>query len=431
MATTVPGAVDEVVSPSRKRVRDALAHRQPDRVPIDFGTTGTTGIHVYCIAALRDHYGLEKRPVKIHEPYQMLGLIDEDLKGALGLDVEGVYRRRTMFGFPAEDWKPWTFNGLDVLVPGRFEIDTDENGDTVIYPEGDRTAPPSGRMPKGFYFFDTIIRQPPLPEEPTAEENLEEFKALSDADVAAIAADVRAAATTGRAIIANFGGTALGDIALVPAPFLKHPKGIRDVAEWYMSLKSRRKLIHEIFDRQSALAVENLKKVHAAIGDGVEAVFLCGTDFGTQTSAFCSVATFRELWLPYYKRMGDWIHAHTTWKVFKHSCGSVERFYESFLEAGFDIVNPVQCSATGMEPEGLKAKYGDRLTFWGGGVDTQHILPFGTPAQVREQVLSRCEVFAPGGGFVFNAIHNIQAGTPVENIAAMFDAVREYSGRSS
>jgi hypothetical protein len=427
---TVHGVTDEVVSPSRKRVRDALAHRQPDRVPIDFGTTGTTGIHVRCIAALREFYSLERRPVKVHEPYQMLGLIDEDLKAVLGLDVEGVYRRRTMFGFPADDWKPWTFDGLEVLVPGRFEVDTDANGDTVIYPEGDRDAPPSGRMPKGFHFFDTIIRQPPLPEEPTAEANLEEFRPLSDADVAAIAADVRDAATTGRAIIANFGGTALGDIALVPAPFLKHPKGIRDVAEWYMSLKSRRTLIHEIFDRQSALAVENLEKVHAAIGDAVDAVFLCGTDFGTQTSAFCSVATFRELWLPYYKRMGDWIHAYTGWKIFKHSCGSVERFYESFIEAGFDIVNPVQCSATGMEPAGLKAKYGDRLTFWGGGIDTQHVLPFGTPAQVREQVLSRCEVFATGGGFVFNAIHNIQAGTPVANIAAMFDAVREYNGRA-
>ena len=125
-------------------------------------------------------------------------------------------------------------------------------------------------------------------------------------------------------------------------------------------------------------------------------------------------AEFRELWLPYYKRICDWIHAHTAWKCFKHSCGSVERFYESFIEAGFDIVNPVQCSATGMDPEVLKAKYGDRLTFWGGGVDTQKTLPFGTPAEVREQVLRRCEIFAPGGGFVFNSIHNVQAGTPVD-----------------
>ena len=110
--------------------------------------------------------------------------------------------------------------------------------------------------------------------------------------------------------------------------------------------------------------------------------------------------------------------------LFRSTCGSSERFYQSFIDAGIDIVNPVQCSAVGMEPQGLKAKYGDRLVFWGGGVDTQQVLPFGTPQQVREQVLRRCEIFAPGGGFVFNTIHNIQAGTPVENILAMVDALR-------
>ena len=112
--------------------------------------------------------------------------------------------------------------------------------------------------------------------------------------------------------------------------------------------------------------------------------------------------TFRELCFPYYKQMNDWIHAHTPWKTFKHSCGAVSKFIPSFIEAGFDILNPVQCSAAGMEPEQLKANYGDRIVFWGGGVDTQKTLPFGTPGEVREQVLRRCEIFAPGGGFVFN-----------------------------
>jgi hypothetical protein len=415
---------------SRQRVLAALAHREPDRVPVDFGSTGVTGIHASCVAALRDHYGLEKSPVKIHEPYQMLGLVEEDLQQALGIDVQGVSRRGTLFGFPIGDWKPWRFNGLDVLVPGRFEVDEDANGDTVIYPEGDRTAPPSGRMPKGFHFFDTIVRQEPLDDETLRlEDNLEEFEPLGEGDLDEMAADVAAARATGRAVIASVGGTALGDIALVPAPFLKHPKGIRDITEWYMSLNSRRDFVHRLYARQTEIALGNLERVHRRIGDAVDVVFLCGTDFGTQTSSFCSVATFRELWLPYYQRLCGWIHAHTSWKVFKHSCGSVERFLESFVDAGFDIANPVQCSARGMEPERLKAKYGDRLVFWGGGVDTQKTLPFGTPAEVREQVLRRCEVFAPGGGFVFNAIHNIQAGTPVANIAAMFDAVREFNGR--
>lgn len=417
-------------TPSRQRVLATLAHREPDRVPIDVGSTGVTGIHVSCVAALRDHYGLEKRPVRIHEPYQMLGLVEEDLQQALGLDVQGVFGRKTMFGFPLGGWKPWRFNGLDVLVPGRFEVDEGPDGDTVIYPEGDRTAPPSGRMPRGFHFFDTIIRQEPLDDETLRlEDNIEEFEPLGEGDLDGIAEDVAAARATGRAVVASVGGTALGDIALVPAPFLKHPKGIRDIAEWYMSLNSRRDFVHRLYARQTEIALGNLARVHRRVGDAVDVVFLCGTDFGTQTSSFCSVATFRELWLPYYKQLCDWIHAHTSWKVFKHSCGSVERFFESFIDAGFDIANPVQCSARGMEPEHLKAKYGDRLVFWGGGVDTQKTLPFGTPAEVREEVLRRCEIFAPGGGFVFNAIHNIQAGTPVANLAAMFDAVGEFNGR--
>ena len=128
------------VTPSRQRVLDALDHKQPDRLPVDFGSTAVTGIHVSCVAALRDHYGLEKRPVKVHEPFQMLGLLDEDLKQALGVDVEGVFRRRTMFGFENKDWKPWVLNGLEVLVPGMFNTTVDEKGDTLIYPDGDLTA---------------------------------------------------------------------------------------------------------------------------------------------------------------------------------------------------------------------------------------------------------------------------------------------------
>jgi len=166
------------------------------------------------------------------------------------------------------------------------------------------------------------------------------------------------------------------------------------------------------------------------VGSRIDAVFTCGTDFGTQTSSFCSVDTFRELYYPYYKQINDWIHRNTTWKVFKHSCGSVAKFIPSMLEAGFDILNPVQCTAAGMEAERLKSEFGDRLTFWGGGIDTQKVLPFGTPGQVQKQVLERCWIFSKRGGFVFNSVHNIQAQTPAENIVAMIDAVKEFNGKN-
>jgi uroporphyrinogen-III decarboxylase len=424
------GVQPSVVHNCRQRVIDALQHREPDRIPVDFGSTAVTGVHVSIVARLRDYFGLEKRPVKVHEPFQMLGMLDEDLKQVLGVDVEGVWRRKNMFGFENTDWKPWGFNGLEVLVPGQFNTTLDDSGDVLLYPEGDLKAQPSGRMPKAFHFFDVVVRQNHFDEDHlNVENNTEEFEHISDQELQEIAEDVAAARISGRALVASFSGMALGDIALVPTPWKKDPRGIRDVTEWYVSTRARPDYIHAIFDRQTSLAVDNLRKIHSAIGEQIDAVFLCGTDFGTQTSSFCSIATFRELWLPYYKRMCNWIHQHTSWKTFKHCCGAVEPFMSSFIDAGFDIINPVQCSASGMDPGLLKARYGEQLVFWGGGVDTQHVLPFGTPTEVRDQVLRRCEIFGKKGGFVFNSIHNIQACTPVENVVAMIEAIREFNGR--
>ncbi len=416
---------------SKQRVRASLSHRTPDRVPLDFGGTFVTGIHVSCVAALRRHYGLDQAPVKVIDPGQMLGLIEEDLKLAMGIDVEGIFRRKTRFGFPLENWKPWKmYDGLEVLVPGEFNATTDGDGATYVYPQGDLTVPPSAKMPKGGYFFDNIIRQEPLDEgRLDPRDNLEEFGRVSAEDLRHLAQTAEEARCTGRAVAASFGGTSLGDVGSVPGPSLKHPKGIRDIAEWYIATRTRRDYVHRVFEGQCEIALANLEEIRQAVGDAVDVVYICGTDFGTQNSSFCSVETFRELYLPYYRRINDWIHRHTNWKTFKHSCGAVEKFLESLIEAGFDILNPVQCSASGMDPEHLKAAYGGRLVFWGGGVDTQRVLPFGTPEQVRGQVLRRCEAFSRDGGFVFTSIHNIQARTPVANIVAMIDALHEFNGR--
>ena len=413
---------------SYQKTMAALNH-QDTPVPIDFGSNAVTGMHVTCVEALRDHYGLEKRPVKAYEPYQMLGEIDEDLKQTIGIDVESVWSESTMFGFRNENWKEWRAPwGQTVLVSDHFKTIT--NGDELlIFPEGDMTVPPSGKLPGGGYFFDAIIRQGEFDEDdPSVDDNLQEFTPVSESTLAYYAAEARRARATGRGVFANFGGTALGDVALVTGAMLKHPKGIRDITEWYVSTAIRQDFVREIFDRQTMLAIENLKKISAAVGDSVDAAFICGTDFGTQSSQFCSVDTFREVWFPYYQRVNDWIHANTNWRTFKHCCGAAEPFYTSFIECGFDIINPVQCSAVGMDPALLKKKYGQSLVFWGGGVDTQKVLPFGSPKEVRDQVLERCRIFSPSGGFVFNAIHNVQAKTPVENIVAMINAVHEFNG---
>ena len=294
-----------------------------------------------------------------------------------------------------------------------------------MYPQGDESVPASAKMPHGGYYFDSIIRQKPIDDaklDPA--DNTEEFTRVSDDDLKFYE---RHAAElydhTDLAIAAGFPGTAFGDIALVPAPWLKDPKGIRDIEEWYISTLTRQEYIKEVFARQAEIALENLKRIYQAVGDRVHVVFMDGTDLASQNSLFCAPQTYRDLYLPYAKQLNDWIHAHTQWKTLKHCCGGCEPLIDGFIEAGYDVLNPVQTSAQGMDPEQLVEKYGDRIVFWGGGVDTQQTLPFGTPDEVETQVTERVKTFSRKHGFVFNTIHNIQCNTPIENLLAMFRAL--------
>jgi uroporphyrinogen-III decarboxylase len=204
---------------------------------------------------------------------------------------------------------------------------------------------------------------------------------------------------------------------------MKQTRGIRDIEEWYISTVTRRDYIKEVFARQAEIAIENFALIHQAVGDRVHVVFVDGTDLAAQNTMFCSLDGYRDLYLPYSRKVNDWIGANTKWKTLKHCCGGCEPLIEGFIEAGFDILNPVQTSAQGMDPRTLVDKYGGRIVFWGGGVDTQKTLPFGTADEVRQQVAERLEVFGSAPGFVFNTIHNIQCNTPVENLLAMFEAL--------
>jgi hypothetical protein len=416
---------------SRERVILALSHREPDRVPLDLGGSNVTGMHASTVYGLRQALKLDPpgTPVKVIEPYQMLGEIGPDLIEALGIDVVVLRSMTTKFGFENKGWKPWRlFDGTPVLVPDKFNTEPDDKGNIPMYPQGDRMAPPSALMPKGGYFFDAIIRQQPIEEDKLKpQDNLEEFGPISNEELEYFRSEAnRLYAQTDKAILANIGGTAFGDISAVPGVQLKHPRGIRDVKEWYLSIITRPNFIFKVFERQCEIGLENLERMYAVIGDRITAFFVTGTDFGTQKGPIMSNATYRKLYQPFHKRINDWIHEHTPWKTFIHSCGSVEALLNDFIDAGFDILNPVQTSAAKMEPRHLKERYGERMAFWGGGVDTQQTLPFGTPDQVRREVRERIKTFAPGGGFIFNTVHNVQPGVPVENVLAMYEALREY-----
>lgn len=414
----------------KERLRNALDHKE-GQVAVDFGGTTTTGIHCSVVEELRDYYGLEKKPVLVFDPYQMLGYIDEDLREAIGVDVMPLLGEYDFFGMkyeghPKEWTTPW---GQTVLVADNFEVTEDNQGRIYFYPEGDTSIPPSGMLPKGGYFVDATPRQTWEIDDDNlnVEDNLEEYHVLSQSEIDYLKREFPKYEGTPYALATDINGSALGDVAFVPGTSLKHPKGIRDVTSWYMALIENEDYVAEVFDRQSDIAIENFKIYKEIFGETLDVIKLCGNDFGTQISTFCSPEKFARLYKPYYQKMTNWIHSNTNWKVFKHSCGAIEPLIGELIDAGFDILNPVQWTATGMDPVLIKEKYGKDVTFWGGGINTQKTLPFGTPEEVREEALRHLEIFSKGGGYVFNTIHNLQAKVPVENVVALINAVKEFN----
>lgn len=415
---------------SRERVKKALNHEKPDKAPLDLGSTPTTGISASSLSKLRKALGLDDRPVKVHEPFQILGRVEEDVLDALGVDVVGIEPLNTFFGYKNDQWKPWrTGDGTEVLVGEGFTAKVDEHGDTFIYLEGDVNSQPTAKMPKGGFYFDLLVRQEPIDEDNLNPEEWMEgmYSEFTEEELAHIEKQADYLYNnTDRAIIGNFGQGGLGDVALVPGPWLKKPKGIRDPVEYYMAHILHPEYIKGIFELQTEIALKNLELYWQAVGNKIEAIFISGTDFGSQNGPFISPDMYREIYKPFHKRINRWVHENTNWKTFFHSCGAIVDFLDDFVDAGVDILNPVQTSAAGMEPVFLKEKYGKDLVFWGGGVDTQQTLPFGKPEDVREQVKERIEIFGKDGGFVFNTIHNIQPMVPIENLLALFEAVNAY-----
>lgn len=419
---------------SRQRLQATLRHQPVDRLCVDFGAGFQTGLGAAAVHRLRRAIlGESEHRVKVIEPYQMLGEIDDALRQALRLDVVGVQFPGTMFGFRTDEgWKPFElFDGTPVLVPEGFRTRRDANGDLLIYPQGDLTAPPRGRMPQGGHFFDAIIAQEPLVESQLdPADNCEEFCPLETRDLELVAAQARRIAeTSDEGIYLTLPGCAFGDIALVPATWLKHPRGIRDLEEWYISTALRPAYVRAVFDRQLEVALADLERLTAALGEHVDVAFVSGTDFGAQHGLMMSVADYRQLFKPYHAAVNRLIHERTNWKTFIHSCGAVYDLVGDFIDAGFDVLNPVQCSARGMDPRTLKREFGRDVVFWGGGVDTQKTLPFGSPDEVYREVRERIDIFFDDGtGFVFNSIHNITSNVPTENILAMFRALDDARG---
>lgn len=414
---------------SRERVKCTFEHKQPDKVAVDFGGMSCSMINCQVVAQLRDYYGLEKRLPKINDMSTMTAFVEPDLAEKLGSDVQQLYNYGDTYGHINTEWKEWEYHGTPILIPADCKVNPDGKGGYYVYPEGDDTCAPSGHMPAGGFYFDNLTRTPEFDEDDeNPEDNAEDYMPVSDAQIEYHKKVLEEVKPLNKYIQVGPAYMGAGDANNIPGPNLKNPKGIRSISEWYTAPLLYPEYVEKVFELGAERSIENLKRYWDAFGSDIDIIQICGTDFGTQRGPFMSNECFREFYLPYYKKINGWIHQNTTWKTLKHCCGGIFDLLPLFIESEFDAINPVQCSAMGMDPQKLKDTYGKDIVFWGGGVDTQHVLPFGKPEEVREQVLSRLEIFGKDGGYVFNAIHNIQANTPVENIVAMVNAIREFNG---
>ncbi|MFV0527882.1 MAG: uroporphyrinogen decarboxylase family protein [Lachnospiraceae bacterium] len=416
---------------SRERVLASLNHEQPDKVPIDLGSTYNSGISACALYRLRDYYGLPQHPIQIYETSQMIGAMDSDIIEIMDIDVIGLNCAKDCVGVPLYG------NMQDFVMPDKTPVNIsamhsykiDQQNKTFLYPQGNEQYEPSYLMPEGGYFFDTLNRSPGYDEDALtpAEDFKDDFKLISDQDADWYASNARLLReTTDKAIFGCFGMGGIGDPSAIPGGHVLQPRGIRSYQDWSMAQLLYPEYIHTVFDMQTQNALKCLEIYHQAVGDNIDVINISGTDFGTQAGPIMALSTFRTLYKPYYKRMNDWVHEHTNWKTHYHCCGAISTFIEDFIEMGVDVLNPVQLSAAGMDANDLKERFGSRITFWGGGVDTQNLLPNGTPEQIKHQVTERLDILARGGGYVFNTIHNIMGNVPAQNIAACFAAAREF-----
>ncbi len=389
---------------SRERIRNALHHQAVDRIPIDLGGTRQTGIAAVAYARLRRELQPDlKRPFKVFDVFQMLAEIEPEMLGHLPSDTVALNRSAVAFGIPNRDWKPWRlFDGTEVLVPGDFNPVRNETGDWELL----RAGTPIARMPAEGFYFDRLESYPGA-----AHPDLATFSVprLSDSECEHYSLASRELfETTDKALIAAMG----------PPYELFNGIGQGGFEAWMITFASEPNYVADLYQILTDTWIENLQCFHQAVGHRLQIIQICD-DFGTQRAPFLSVPMFRERLLPAYQRGLDWIHAHTDWKVMLHSDGAIFPLLPSIIEMGVDILNPVQTSASGMDPVRLKTQFGDRLVFWGGSCDPQTTLRSGSPDEVARETEAHFNIFAPGSGYVFAPIHNIQADVPPANIQAL------------
>lgn len=380
---------------SRERVVRTLNREPVDRMPIDLGAHPSSGISAFAYKNLREYLDFDPGKIWVHDTVQMLACVDEDIRRRFHIDTIQLEPK-----WPA--LKPWTPRpGFTFQMPGGMPLELGESGDWIVERNNQRM-----RLPAGGYFFDG--------------DWLCDWGGLGEDEAIAVYAREAERIHQETEYATMFTGYSYG------CGFGAFFGGMDHAVE----MLEDPDLVKEQHETKLAGYIRRAGKAIDAFGPCVQMIAI-GDDMGMQTGPMCRPSVLEDCTFPYIKRFCDFIHRHSDWKVFLHSCGSIRPLIPLMIDAGIDVLNPVQISAANMDPAGLKRDFGDRILFWGGGCDTQNVLGSAGPDEVRENVRSLVSAFNKGGGFVFNQVHNVMGDVAPENIVAMLDAAYEASQERS
>ena len=408
----------------RERVLAAIAHREPDRVPVDLGATPSSGISAIAYGNLKRHLGLAGDPPRVYDVVQQLAQPEDAVLDRFGVDVLDVGRA---FNTQPADWYDVTLvDGQPAQYPAWFRPEARADGSFVAR-AGDGVE--IARMPASGTFFDQACF-------PWLDGYPSDFGGLDDA-MGRVLWSTLVHSPWDHASAPGFWDTlreralalrATSDRALmlvIGCNLFEWGTFLRRIDNFLMDLVVESARVEALLDALMEKHLEALARACRAVGDVVDIVRF-GDDLGTNGGPFMAPALYRRYFKPRHAQLCAYVHRHTPLKTFLHSCGSIRSLLPDLIEAGFDVINPVQTSCRDMEPERLKADFGRDICFWGGGCDTRQVLPTASPSEVKDHVRRRLELLAPGGGFVFNTVHNILPDVPPGNIVAMYEALEEF-----
>lgn len=413
---------------SRERVLSAIAHKESDRVPIDLGATPSSGISAQAYANFQKYIGRDAKP-HIYDVVQQLAQPDEAMIELFGVDVLDIGRA---WNTQPQDWYEVPIgNNLSGMYPAWFRPELQDDGSWKAFDQ-DRTC--LATMPQGATFFDQSV----FPWEKGYPDSAEELELQLDQAMNQVLWQRFVHSPWDHGQEPDFWenlrkrtlelrkNTDKALMIVCGCNLYEWGTFLRRMDNFLMDLYTEQDKVHLLMEALMKRHMKTLDKVCHAVGDIVD-ILRFGDDLGMDSGPFMGLDVYRELFHPHRKKLCDYVHANSSMHTFLHTCGSVTQYIPDLIESGIEIINPVQTNCLNMEPQFLKKEFGNDIVFWGGGVDPREILNHGTPEEVRKDVLRRLEIFSPGGGYVFNVIHNILPDVPPENIEALFKAVKEYT----